>query len=496
MENVNLLVSLSGLALVLTIFGIYKLDTEKVEKVENFEDISQGSKSGLGFQHSITTYPLFLNFYPTELGQDFNLSSVIRKLRMVQNQPTLYNGLQRQLGPTNIGAQKCPIIIVPSLGASKIFGKWSKTGAQPSVKKLDAYGNFTTDEQWACRDVQNSWVPLWFPNQTTGLNQTCWSDNTKVQLNHTKMTVTNTPGVKTTTNTFDVLDFETDMYSTLVRAFQALGHVNGKSLYGASYDFRTICDLDQLVEFSKSLTNLIESSVTFNGKKAILVCHGLGAVIMNFMLVNADQAWKDQYIECVFMISACFGGCPKALRVLLSGEKLPSNSEQLIIKNTTQNFTGLQLMLPMPEIYGSDPILYYRQNVFNTSKMNDILNLLDDKDTSQIYTNVVEGIAKKSLEAPHVLTYILGGINVPTESNYYYEDMSSEPIKNYSNVRKYNGDGTVPRISLEYPLRWTKSQKEPIHFRFYEGAEHSKIMAMMEPVTDILEVVRILDNKN
>jgi lysophospholipase-3 len=509
--NLTFLITLSGIVAAMSIVSHYFLDPETTEekkekkerkgiemtenKIENFENLPQGSKSGMGFQHSINTYPLFLNFYPAELGQDFNLSAVIRKLKMIQNEPTLYNGMQRQLGSTNIGAKKCPIILVPGIGASTIYGKWNKNSSK-SVKKLDAYGNFTTDEKWACRDQQNKWVPLWFPDETTGLNQTCWSDNTRVQLFGDN--VVNSQGVQTTTNGMDSLEFQTGVYSTLIEAFQALGHVNGTTLFGASYDFRTICTIEELAKFAVSLTNLIESSVNFNNKKAVLVCHGLGAVLMNFLLVNSSKEWKDKYIQCFIMISASFGGSPKALRVLLSGEKLPNDSERVIIQETVKNFTGLQWMLPRPEIFKNEPIVYYRQNRYTADKMPDILKLIGEDETSKIYTSIINGISEKSLEAPNVLTYVIGGVNVPTEYNFYYEDMNFEPVRNYpqdmqSSV-KFNGDGTMPRFALEYPLQWTKFQKEPVHFRFYEGAEHSKILSMLEPVTDILEIIRIFDN--
>jgi len=375
---------------------------------------------------------------------------------------------------------------------------------------LDAYGNFNTTEKWSCREVQPNFVPIWFPNETTGLNQTCWSDNTSVHLGQDSAgngLIRNAEGLTSTTTEGPTQNYETSAYDVLLKAFNAMGYVYGSSLFCTSYDFRLICSPDKLAEFSLFMTNLIENSVRANGRRAVLVCHGLGCVLMNFLLANAPQEWKDTFIESFVMFSASFGGCPKALRVLLSGEALPSKNEQRIIRDTTTNFTGLQWMLPRPEIYGSQNLVQYRQANYTAYDIPKLLETGLGPETAEIFKSVVTPINTKSLEAPGVRVYVLAGINVQTESSYVYSDLNSDPVKNYPFYKSdqanqqqatfpdnYSGDGTMPRAALEYPLKWAAVQKEPVHFRFYDGYEHTLILSKSESVKDLLEVIKQLNS--
>lgn len=506
------LVVIGGLlALIPNMFG---------KKTEGFVSFPNGGTGGFGFQESQSSYPLFLNFYPQQLGTDFNLRSVIQKLKFTMQTPTITNGFQRGNftnsghGQSNIGSTKCPIILIPGLGASKIFGRWNRPYTK-SAKKLDAYGQFETSQRWNCREYQDHWVPLWFPDKTTGLSQYCWQDNTKVE--YLEGTVVNTEGVETLTPHFGTVEFEGSnpdsghsYMGVLIDAIEALGYMQGSTLFAAPYDFRKICTANELNLYSDSMQKLIERSVKLNGKKAILIGHGLGACLMNYLLVNSPQEWKNMYIESFVSFSGCFGGCPKALRVLLSGESLPSKEEQRIIRDTTKNFTGLQWLLPSPLIYGEMPLMYYQQVCYKARDIPTVLFMAGFSDSAAVYNDVVASVQAKSLEAPGVTTYLFAGTDVPTESSYLFDDsLINDPVKNYPYYRtdsaydnsfdypeNFNGDGTVPKFVLEFPISWSKSQKEPVHFRFYAGAEHKKILSMYEPVTDLLEIIKEFNSKN
>lgn len=511
--------SVIGAIISLTILS-KKENNENNENIEGFMSLPNGGSSGFGFQQSESSYPLFLNFYPQQLGTDFNLRSVIQKLKFSQQIPTSVNGWQRGIftnsghGQSNIGAARCPIILVPGIGASKIFARWNRPYTQ-DVKRLDAYGNFETSQRWRCREYQEDWVPLWFPDHTTGLSQYCWQDNAKVD--YLEGTVVNTEGVETIVPHFGDVNFEGSdpksghgYMSVLINALEAMGYMKGSTLFAAPYDFRKICTTEELNMYSDSMTKLIERSVHLNGKRAIIISHGLGAALANYLLVNSPKEWKDMYIESFVSFSGCFGGCPKALRVLLSGEELPSKTEQKIIRDTTKNYTGLQWMLPSPAIYGELPLMYYQQVCYKARDIPAVMSLAGLNSSAQVYNDVVAAVQAKSLEAPGVTTYLLAGVNLPTESSYLYEDsLINDPVKNYPYYRtdspyesnfdfpeNFNGDGTIPKFVLEFPITWSKYQKEPVHFRFYERAEHTKIMSMNEPVTDLLEVIKECNNSS
>lgn len=467
--------------------------------------------------------PLFVNFYNKIFGSDFNLNSVIRKLRYTNNYPTLFNGFQQGIltsgqGQLNIGKKKCPIVIIPDIGASKIFAIWSKKTDQ-FVNKLDSSGRFETAQPWKCRDLQETWTKLWFPTDNSDLSQFCWKENIKMVYDG-KGGVENVEGVQTMTSGMGKLDFETNIYDTLINGLQSLGYVNDSTLFGASYDFRKIFNVDDFAEYSVSLTNLIERSVGMNGgRKAILIGHGLGSVVANLVLVNLNKQWKDQYIECFMSINGSFGGNPKALRVFMSGENLPSREESKIIRNASINFTGLQMLLPRVEIYGNLPLVYHQEIVYTAQNIRVLLEKVgkmlgtDGKDCVNVYNNVVNSMAMKSLEAPGVVVYAFMGDNLDTESSYNYgSSLIDNPTKiipyydvnkpNYSNFNGYNnvsgdkkmssfsGDGTNPKFAMSYILGWTKFQNEPVHYKFYDKGEHVKILMMENPMKDLLNIVK------
>ena len=462
---------------------------------ETFKDHPLGSMSGFGYQKSIKDYPLFNALYPPELGSDFKLNSVIRTLKMNNLNPSLLNGFERSIlvdgTQFNIGASKCPIFIVPTIGASNIYATWSLDSSR-GVKTLDSYQNFENSEKWKCKTSQDTWVPIWPPTSVDGLPEYCWTDNIKLTDKFN-----NADGVNTKVSPVGTLEFIRG-YDTIIKGLTALGYVPGSTLFGVNYDFRTITKtIDNLCV---SLTNAIEKYVIMNKKRAIIMGHGLGSCVANYFLVSKSQEWKDAYIESFITISGAFGGCPKALRVLLSGESLPSKEDSIVFRNATSTFSGLYWLLPNPVVYGPRTLITMDSNTYRAADAlpNDQENALNTI-TGDRY-KLVQDVINKSMQAPNVLTYVIGGSNHHTESSYEYKNLKEEPKKimysyntaNYNSTGEfpdgYNGDGTMPQFALEYPLQW--QQYQSIHFKFYQDAEHLKILSLYEPVQDILKIIK------
>lgn len=502
---------------IIIVLVIYFLVSSKIidkfttEYFEELPVIYNGS--GFGLEKTGYERPLFINFYPKNLGTDFSLQGTIRKLRFLsKNIPTKANGLQfgifEEDGQKNIGSKLAPIILIPGLGSSKIFARWNKQNTK-SVKVDDAYGNFDTSEKWSCKQTQVDWTSIWFPKDTDPLAMACWVNNVKV--NYDNGTINNNEGLSTIVPDMGAMIFESPEMTTLINGLVALGYVPGSSLFGASYDFRKICSDISL--FQASFVSLVENTVILNGSKAIIISHDLGSTVINYVLASLDKAWKDKYIQCSIMFSPVIGGLPKSLRTILSGDNIPTeNKQNSYIRDASMNFAGLQLMLPAPEVFGQRPLLKYRQVDYTASDISQLLNIcsstLNIKDTATIYDKLVRPFQIKSLEAPHVPVYVLAGINLDTESNYLYNDtLIDRPNKNtpyyksnlpyeteYTFPSMYNGDGSVPKFILEYPKTWSDKQTEPVFFKFYERAEHVKILSMSEPVTDVLEIVKEIND--
>jgi lysophospholipase-3 len=460
---------------------------------ESFTEIESDLSMPINKDSPESGTPLFLNFYK-KMGTDFRLFEMIKRFGMNNLQPA-WNGVYtddktRSLYTTQ---KMTPIIIVPGIGATPIFAKWNRESSA-SVKSLDPSGDFEKSDVWSCNQVQTTWDKIWGP-VLEGIESNCWGENTKVTPNKNK--IINSEGVITTTNEFGSLEFLSDDYmETLIKALKSKGHTEGNNLYGAGYDFRKIGSVDEINEWCLKLTKLIEISCSDQGNKAIIIGHDLGSVISNYFLVGRKQEWKDKYIKSFITVSGTFGGCPKAIRTLLSGSK-----ESKVFNDTVKNFSGLSLMLPDPDIYGDNPLVHLNGVSYSSRDIPKLIKNVSEEALS-IY-NICKEVRSKSMKAPGVPVYTLCGDNINTESSYKYNNsLTDNPKKNYPyyqvdspESRTYNypdyfvGDGTMPKFALEYPIFWTKNQKEPIFFQFFEAAEHTDILSMYEPIKYLLSVL-------
>ncbi len=442
--------------------------------------------------------PLFLNLYP-RFGQDFRLFDVIQKLKINNNIP-MWNGVYKKEGARNLFESKklCPIILVPGIGASPLFARWNKPSSN-SVQTVDPTENFQQSDSWSCNQVQDSWVQIWPPN-IDGLASFCWSDNIKVNASENK--ITNATGVNIVAQEIGAVEFANDEYmSTLIEAFEAVGYQQGVNLFAANYDFRKIGDITEIDAWCLSLTKLIEKNCAMQENPAILIGHDLGAVVANYFLVNAVQEWKDRFINKFISVSGAFGGCPKALRAVLSGVSTPGNSRNFNV--AVKASSGLSLMLPNPMIYGSEPIIQFNQLSYSSKDIPKMIESVSNEAAKIL--KISENVRDTSMKAPGVEVHILGGSDLDTESSYKYNmSLVNEPEKNapfyqlelpfnqkFNYPDRFTGDGTMPKICLEYPIWWSKYQLQPVYFQFFTGLEHTKILSTLEPVQYILNACDI-----
>jgi hypothetical protein len=367
---------------------------------------------------------LFLNLYP-RFGPDFRLFDFIQRLKLNNSLP-IWNGVYTKgSGSRDLFESKKlpPIIIVPGLGASPLFARWNKTTGG-TVQTVDATGNFQQSDAWSCKQVQDSWVQIWPPN-SDGLNSYCWADNTKVIAKDGK--IVNASGVNTTIQEFGSLEFANDDYmTTLIDSLESVGYQQGINLFGASYDFRKIGDPIEIDAWCLSLTKLIEQNCSIQENSAIIIGHDLGSVIANYFLVGAMQDWKNRFINKFISVSGTFGGCPKALRAVLSGVATPGNSSNF--NNAIRNCSGLSLMLPNPKIYGDSPLIEFNKITYTSNDIPKLINSVSN-DAAEIL-KISEKVRNKSMNAPGVEVHILAGTDLDTESSYKYSmSLVNEPEK-------------------------------------------------------------------
>jgi lysophospholipase-3 len=447
---------------------------------ENFSQNQSENSMPLLNNSSVSGITLFLNFYRKN-GNDFKLFDYIKKLRLDNLQTSwsgLYLGSNRNVFKSN---KLSPIIIVPGLGATPIFAKWNKTSST-GTKITESTGKFEKSDIWSCVQTQDEWVKVWEPNFE---EDKCWSDVLSV-LPETDM-ISDSEGTITSTGEFGSLDFVTvDYMETLVESLESKGYTKSENLFGAGYDFRKIGSENEISLWCEKMKNLIEVSCSEQGNPAIIIAHDLGSLIANYFLVNGDKKWKDKYIKSFVTVSGTFGGSPRALRTIISG----CNNKNL--DKVLKNFSGLHMMLPVDKVYGDNPLVYTNGKSYTSSDVPKIIKGLSE-DLYKIY-EISKKVVEKSMLAPGVTTYILAGDNLDTESSYDYgNSLFSEPKVNqpfyqidspasqtFNYPDYFIGDGTMPKFALEYPIFWTKDQKEPINFHFFEGIEHTDILSTYE----------------
>jgi len=424
-------------------------------------------------------FPLFLNNRPKNRGADFKLVDLLKRIELNNTDPNqeYSTNSNRKL----VSKRKLPpIILVPGLGSNKIFAKWNKPNDDQKVKVLDQTGNFEKSESWGCRSVQDKWVKIW-NSDDSGLSTECWEENIKVHPEGKR--ILNDNGVQTTVNSIGDIDF--DEMDTMIKLLEAYGYVVGENLFGAGYDFRNISDEKILNEWCYSMSNLIENACKNQDHKAIIIGHDLGSVIANNFLVGSVQEWKDTFIKNFISISGAFGGSPKAIREILGTNE------------AVKNFSGLSLMLPNPKIYGDTPLVFKNQHTYTASS---VLNLLNDEER-QIY-KISSNLRERSMQPPGCTVYIMCGDSLRTESFYEYKNISSNPnlsnpinkldepfSQKYHYVADFIGDGTMPKFCLEYPIIWSKYQKNPVFYQFFNSMEHTNILDSYEPLKYLIKII-------
>lgn len=473
-------------------------------KTEHFENLYQGSKSGFGFQE-ISGNPLFVNFYRKELGSDFELAGLLRRNRVFNNQPTLTNGnaipnfirtnpnqvrnpqakgLDNGLTQISTGPSRVPIIIIPDIGASLIMGMWNRNNTE-YVKQLDAYGNFESGSMWKCKDIQNTWTKLWFPDKKDGLSEYCWSSVARMDVDKQGIPI-NASGVQSMVpdisssdsglNFVDSSGTGKSPYSMLIKSLMSIGYEPGSTLFGAHYDFRNVIhDIQRLISMIVNLINIKQS-------KAIIIGHGFGAVIASNILQQINQVWVRDNIKAFIPICGTWGGVPKALRVYLSGDKMQSREEAKLVRDTSFNYDGLVMMLPSPLMYDSTTILKLDTTTLSSNKVPDIIKSVG----SSINYDAIAEFNRVSLLEPPVSVFMMGGTGLQTESSFKYPMGSfDDPLYVYS---EYIGDGTVPEITLR-KIRSKWSQKSNTMLKLYQNAEHIQILSTYEPIKDLLDFI-------
>lgn len=95
------------------------------------------------------------------------------------------------------------------------------------------------------------------------------------------------------------------------------------------------------------------------------------------------------------------------------------------------------------------------------------------------------------LQAPGVEMYCIHGVNVSTPGQFVYDNKPNSTWHDYyPRTLPDDGDGTVNIRSLEGCLRFRNMQKQPVHNKTFDQAEHMMILNLVQ-VIDYLKTVLV-----
>jgi len=282
----------------------------------------------------------------------------------------------------------------------------------------------------------------------------------------------------------------TSYYSSLIQSLQAIGYEEGKTLFGAPFDWRLPTTKHELDEegFNKRIKQLIERAYHQTKKRVNILTHSLGGPTALAFFNTMDQAWLDQYISTFIPIAGPWNGSPKALRTTISGDNFGIEILGMNLLNVeavsklAKEAGGLVELVP--STYLTEAVLVQQGDKTYTAK--DLERLYHDIGsplTAEIYKQTQDIF--QDLNPPRVNSFCLYGYGFPTEVFFNYTDgWKEQPDIVYSE----DGDGTVPRASLSECQYWDKRQKENVTIKEF-NLNHQDILEDEELFAYIIQIV-------
>ncbi|GFZ10145.1 alpha/beta-Hydrolases superfamily protein [Actinidia rufa] len=227
-----------------------------------------------------------------------------------------------------------PLILVPGNGGNQLEARLTAEYKPTSL--------FCTRRHPARKD-EDGWFRLWFDLSVLLAPYTqCFAHRMTLHYDAVLDDYRNTPGVETRVPHFGStesllylnprLKKITTYMDSLVKSLEQIGYIDGKTLFGAPYDFRYglaaeghPCHVGS--KLLQDLKILIEKASTSNeGKPVILVSHSLGGLFVLQLLNRNSPSWRRKYIKHFVALSAPWGGTVEEMLTLLhqgTGVKTP-----------------------------------------------------------------------------------------------------------------------------------------------------------------------------
>lgn len=309
-------------------------------------------------------------------------------------------------------------------------------------------------------------------------------DSMKLIYNSTTRRTQPPPGVETRVDGFgssESVEFVdpakvigTSYFNTLVKQLVGFGYERNKNIFGAPYDFRRAPN--ELQDYFRDLKALVERAHVLNGgERVAFICHSMGCLNSLYFLNSQNQTWKDKHIRMLISLSGVWGGSVKAMKAFASGDNfgvlvIPS----LSLRKDVRTFPSLAYLLPSRDIWPPTTTLIKNRDKIYT--VNDYKRFFEDIDYPNGYEMWLDVRNLTSpLNAPDVEVHCLHGRGVSTieQLDYVLGGFPNTKPK----MKLGNGDGTVNLMSLQACTKWSRLQKQPLHYKNFTAVDHMTILS-------------------
>ncbi|CAO2833915.1 unnamed protein product [Amaranthus hypochondriacus] len=390
-----------------------------------------------------------------------------------------------------------PIILVPGSGGNQLEARLT-ANYKPSSLICRVYPG-------PLHKNKDGWYRIWFDASVLLAPYTkCFAERMMLYYDSNLDDYVNAPGVETrvpnfgSTQSLLYLDPNLKLISgylaPLVKSLEEIGYKEGKTLFGAPYDFRYGLAPEGHpskigTKYLKDLKDLIEKASSSNGgKPVILLSHSLGGLYAHQLLVRNAKSWREKFIKHFIALSTPWAGTVQEMLTFASGYTLgvPLVKPLLVREEQRSSESNLWLM-PCPRIFGNVTPLVITPYTNYTS--HDIPKFLKDigfpRGVHPYKTRVLPLVEK--LRAPEVpITCIIGsGIDTPETLFYDYKGFDKQP-----SIKWGDGDGTVNLLSLlAIQSEWMNEKNQSLEMINIKGVSHTDVLSHKKVLDQILRVI-------
>ncbi|KAL6995326.1 Lecithin-cholesterol acyltransferase-like 1 [Sarracenia purpurea var. burkii] len=376
-----------------------------------------------------------------------------------------------------------PLILVPGNGGNQLEARLTAEYEPSSL--------FCTRRHPARKD-KDGWFRIWFDFSVLLAPYTqCFARRMTLRYDADVDDYRNAPGVE-----FRVSDFgstksllylnptlrkTTEYMASLVKSLEQIGYVDGKTLFGAPYDFRYglaaaghPCRVGS--KFLQDLKDLIEeASISNGGKPVILVSHSLGGLFVLHLLNSNSPSWRQKHIKHFVALAAPWGGTVTEMLTFASGNSLGVPLvDPLLVRDEQRSSESNLWLMPSPKLFGlKKPLAITPNATYTAHDIPDFLNDIGFREGVSRYETRILPLVER-LAAPEVPVTCVIGAGVKTPETLFYGEggFDRRPEVVYG-----DGDGTVNMVSLlGVATEWAEEKNQELKVVRVRGVSHTSIL--------------------